>query len=104
MEAADLAGGKLDALGSSAGEIGERETEGKQDTNVREKPERSGSVLRIMRNGANLHLVGIFSLEPFRSRRSPSKQQRDWVVSAPLQALSKQTQGRRGDGNKGVQI
>jgi hypothetical protein len=58
---------KLDALGSSAGEIGERD--GRE---TRHKRERETAA--------------------------------DRVVSAPLQSLSKQTQGRRGDGNKGVQI
>jgi hypothetical protein len=38
-----------------------------------EKLERSGSVPRNLRDGANLHIGGIFSREPLRSRGSPTK-------------------------------
>jgi hypothetical protein len=83
---------KLDALGSSAGEIGERD--GRE---TRHKRERETGAERLRPSNYE-------EREPLRSHRCPSKQLWDRVVSAPLQPLSKQTHGRRGDGNKGVQI
>jgi hypothetical protein len=62
-------------------ELRTRETGERQRGTGEEKLERSGSVPRILRDGANPHIRGIFSWELLRSRRSPSKQPR-----APLQS------------------
>jgi hypothetical protein len=42
----------------------------------------------------NPHLEGIFPRERLRSHRSPSKQSRERIGSAPLPRLSKQTHGK----------
>jgi hypothetical protein len=52
----------------------EREMEGNEKETGEKKWERSNSVSQILRDGTNPHIGGIFSREPLRSRRSPSKQ------------------------------
>jgi hypothetical protein len=61
---------------------GEGETGGRREKRI--GAERSGSVSRILRDGANLHIGGIFSQKRLRSRCSPSKQPRERIDSAPL--------------------
>jgi hypothetical protein len=69
------------------------ETEGDGRDTGEEELERSGSVPRILRDGANPYLEGIFARERLRSRRSPSKQPWERIRSAPLPRLSNQTHG-----------
>jgi hypothetical protein len=60
-------------------ETEERERQRETDMETREErgeSKWSGSVPPILRDGANLHIGGIFSGERLRSRRSPSKQPR----------------------------
>jgi hypothetical protein len=67
------------------------ETEGDGRDTGEEEPERSGSVPRILRDGANPHLHGIFARERLRSRRSPSKQPWERIRSAPLRSRGSPT-------------
>jgi hypothetical protein len=59
----------------------EREMEGNEKETGKKKQEQSDSVSRILRDGTNPHIGGIFSREPLRSRRSPSKQSRERIRS-----------------------
>jgi hypothetical protein len=59
------------------------ETEGDGRDIGEEEPEQSGSVPRILRDGANPHLEGIFPREQLRSHRSPSKQSRERIRGSP---------------------
>jgi hypothetical protein len=58
-----------------------------------EELERSGYVPRILRDEVNPLIGGIFSREPLRSRRSPSKQPQERIRFALLPRLSNQTHG-----------
>jgi hypothetical protein len=63
------------------------------------KLERSGSVPRNLSDGANPHIGRIFSREPLRSRRSPSKQPR----AAPA-ALQPNTRLKSEEEPKGFEL
>jgi hypothetical protein len=56
------------------------ETKGNEREMTEHEPERSGSVPRILRDGANPHIGSIISREPLHSLRSPSKQPRERVL------------------------